>query len=48
MRTSLHAQLLLAAALAAGLRALPFLAPHDITLLNLGFLTFLFVAQGVA
>jgi len=48
MLTSLRAPLLLAAALAAGLAALPFLAPHDITLLNLGFLTFLYVAQGVA
>jgi branched-chain amino acid transport system permease protein len=26
----------------------PFVAPHNITLINLGFLTFLFVAQGVA
>src|SRR6516165_5308241 len=48
MLTSLRAPLLLAAALAAGLAALPFLAPHDISLLNLGFLTFLYVAQGVA
>src|SRR5215470_7625570 len=47
MLTSLRAPLLLAAALAAGLTALPLLAPHNITLLNLGFLTFLYVAQGV-
>ncbi len=48
MLASLRAPLLLAAALAAALATLPFLAPHDITLLNLGFLTFLYVAQGVA
>jgi branched-chain amino acid transport system permease protein len=37
-----------AAALAVLLALVPFAAPHNITLLNLGFLTFLFVAQGVA
>ena len=30
------------------LAVVPFLAPRNITLINLGFLTFLFVAQGVA
>src|SRR5690349_22064686 len=37
-----------ALALGVMLALVPFLAPRNITLINLGFLTFLFVAQGVA
>jgi branched-chain amino acid transport system permease protein len=43
-----RASLLPAVALAVALALVPLLAPGNITLLNLGFLTFLFVAQGVA
>jgi branched-chain amino acid transport system permease protein len=40
--------LLPAPALGLLLASVPFLVPRNITLLNLGFLTFLFVAQGIA
>jgi branched-chain amino acid transport system permease protein len=39
---------LIAPALGAALALVPLAAPHDISLLNLGFFTFLYVAQGLA
>jgi len=43
-----RAAALLAPALGAALACVPVLAPRNITLLNLGFFTFLYVAQGLA
>ena len=43
-----QASTLSAAAIAILCALVPFVAPRNITLINLGFLTFLFVAQGVA
>jgi len=44
----LRAPALIAPALGVALALVPLLAPHNITLLNLGFFTFLYVAQGLA
>src|SRR5690349_4885091 len=43
-----QASTLSAVAIGILLALVPFVAPRNITLINLGFLTFLFVAQGVA
>jgi branched-chain amino acid transport system permease protein len=45
---ALRTAALIAPALGVALALVPLAAPHDITLLNLGFFTFLYVAQGLA